>query len=120
MTPPGHSATPPINATAGSGGTAAVNGTSASTLGVAATSGSNSAMGVGASAAGGTNNHTGAAVHGNNVLNGQARAMANDHGTFSHSHTHCQAKPNQDPTCRTKTMSHVPGSRPTMSTTTSP
>ena len=59
------------------------------------------------------------AVHGNNNLNGQAMAQAHEGGTFSKSHTHCKAGSSAGVACRTKSMAHVPGSKPTMSTTTS-
>jgi len=114
------------SATGGSGGTAVVDGNSATTLGVGGTSATNnggsSALGMGASGASvndDANVHTRAAVHGNHNLNGQAMTNVNDKGTFARSHTHCKDKMGQSVNCRTKTMSHVPGQKPTMSTSTS-
>ncbi len=121
----GPSSGPVGSATGGSGGSAAAGGTSASTLGVGGTSTSptqsSSSLGVGGSAASANGGHvmSRSAVHGNNNLNGQAMAQAHEGGTFSKSHTHCKAGSSEGVNCRTKTMAHTPGSRPTMSTTTS-
>jgi hypothetical protein len=109
------------SATGGSGGSAAAGTTSASTLGVGGTStdssGSASALGMGASAAAADGSaRTRAAVHGRRNLNGQAMAQAHDGGTFSKSHTHCKDRMGRDIDCRTKTMAHVPGQKPVMST----
>ena len=105
----GPSKGPVGSASGGSGGSAAAGGTSASTLGV------------GGSAAADQGGHvmSRSAVHGNNNLNGQAMAQAHEGGTFSKSHTHCKAGSSAGVACRTKSMAHVPGSKPTMSTTTS-
>lgn len=121
----GPSKGPVGSASGGSGGSAAAGGTSASTLGVGGTSTSpsqsSSALGVGGSAAADQGGHvmSRSAVHGNNNLNGQAMAQAHEGGTFSKSHTHCKAGSSAGVACRTKSMAHVPGSKPTMSTTTS-
>jgi hypothetical protein len=105
------------SATAGSGGTASVGGTSASTLGVGATDRSGAtALGMGASGAATDGNvKTRAAVHGNNNLNGQAMAKAQDGGTFSKSHTTCHGDAGDSISCRTKSMAHEPGSAPVKS-----
>ncbi len=121
----GPSRGPVGSATGGSGGSASAGGTSASTLGVGGTSTSptpsSTALGVGGSAAADQGGHvmSHSAVHGNNNLNGQAMAQAHEGGTFSKSHTHCKAGSSAGVACRTKSMAHVPGSKPTMSTTTS-
>jgi hypothetical protein len=111
------------SATGGSGGSAAAGTTSASTVGIGGTStgptGSASALGMGASAAAADGSaQSRAAVHGNRNLNGQAMAQAHDGGTFSKSHTHCKDRMGQDIDCRTKSMAHVPGQKPVMSTQT--
>ena len=120
----GPSTGPVGSATGGSAGSAAAGGTSASTLGIGGTSTSPTqssttlAVGGSASAQGGhVMSHS--AVHGNETLNGQAMAQAHQGGTFSKSHTHCKAGSGAGVDCRTKTMAHVPGSKPVMSTTTS-
>jgi hypothetical protein len=51
------------------------------------------------------------------VLNSNARAQAHEGGTFSRSHTRTKVKAGEEVGSTTKTMSHVPGSKPTMSTT---
>ena len=121
----GPSRGPVGSATGGSAGSAAAGGTSASTLGIGGTSTSptqsSTTLGVGGNAAAGQGGRamSRSAVHGNNNLNGQAMAQAHQGGTFSKSHTHCKAGSTAGVACRTKTMAHVPGSRPSMSTTSS-
>lgn len=111
-------------ATAGSGGSAAAGGTSASTLGTGGTStgadgrtGSSLATG-GAAAGGRTMDRSHVNETGNGGLNGQAKAMAHDGGTFSKSHTKTKVRDGESVESRTKTMSHEPGSKPVKSTTT--
>ena len=109
------------NSTGGSAGTATTPGMSASTLGVGATSNGNSALGVGASGA--TTNpdarvRTSAKVNGNNNLHGRAKADVRDGGEFARSHTKCRT--GDDVSCRTRTMAHVPGSKPVKSTSSTP
>ncbi|UWU93211.1 hypothetical protein [Bradyrhizobium sp. CB1015] len=111
--------------TGGSGGSAAAGGTSASTVGTGGTStsatgrtGSSIAAGGSAAAASGKT-QTGVSMNKGNgpVLNSNARAQAHDGGTFSRSHTRTKVKAGEQVGSTTKTMSHVPGSKPTMSTT---
>ncbi|RXH22498.1 hypothetical protein XH99_17545 [Bradyrhizobium nanningense] len=111
--------------TGGSAGSAAVGGTSASTVGTGGTStsatgstGSSIATGGSAAAVNGKT-QTGVSMNKGNgpVLNSNARAQAHEGGTFSRSHTRTQVKAGEEVGSTTKTMSHVPGSKPTMSTT---
>jgi len=111
--------------TGGTGGSAAAGGTSASTVGTGGTStsasgqtGSSIAAGGSAAAANGKA-QSGANVNKGNgpVLNSNARAQAHEGGTFSRSHTRTQVKAGETVGSTTKSMSHVPGSKPTMSTT---
>ena len=110
--------------TGGSGGSAAAGSTSASTLGTGGTSsgaaGTGSSIGSGGSAAavdGKAQSRTN--VNGGNgpVLNANSKAQAHDGGTFSKPHTKTQVKAGEEVTSRTKSMSHVPGSAPVKSTT---
>jgi hypothetical protein len=111
------------SATVGSGGSAAAGGTSASTIGTGGTStgpsGTSSTIGGGASAA----TTEGKATTSNkinenpNMLKDQARAKAQDGGTFSHSTTDTKLK-DGELTSRTKSMAHEPGGPPAKSTTT--
>ncbi|MDA9499925.1 hypothetical protein [Bradyrhizobium sp. CCBAU 11357] len=111
--------------TGGSGGSAAVGGTSASTVGTGGTStsatgntGSSIAAGGSAAAVNGKTQSGVSMNKGNGpVLNSNARAQAHDGGTFSRSHTRTKVKAGEQVGSTTKTMSHVPGSKPTMSTT---
>lgn len=111
--------------TGGSGGSAAVGGTSASTVGTGGTSTSASGRTGSSIAAGGSaaavngKTQTGVSMNKGNgpVLNSNARAQAHEGGTFSRSHTRTQVKAGEEVGSTTKTMSHVPGSKPTMSTT---
>lgn len=111
--------------TGGSGGSAATGGTSASTVGTGGTStsatgstGSSIAAGGSAAAADGKT-QTGVSMNKGNgpVMNSNARAQAHEGGTFSRSHTRTHVKAGEQVGSTTKTMSHVPGSKPTMSTT---
>src|SRR3569833_1513390 len=111
--------------TGGTGGSAAAGGTSATTLGTGGTSTSATGQTASSIAAGGSaataigRAQTGTSI--NNVigpaLNSNARAQAHDGGTFSRSHTRTKVKAGQEVGSTTKTMSLVPGSKPTMSTT---
>nr|USU32397.1 hypothetical protein NG677_01310 [Methylobacterium sp. OTU13CASTA1] len=115
----------PGGATGGSAGSAATGGTSASTVGTGGTStGANGATGsslaTGGSAAGGkTMERARVNGTGNGGLNGQAKAMSHDVGTFSKSQTKTKVRDGESVESRTKTMSHEPGSKPVKSTTTS-
>jgi|KBSSwiStaDraftv2_1062776.scaffolds.fasta_scaffold27881_8 hypothetical protein len=109
----------PDGATGGSAGSAAAGNTSASTVGVGATSEGASAIGVGGSAAAPDGRATTNSNISGNDKNAQVKAQAMDHGTFSKSHTHTKIKKG-DVTSRTKAMAHVPGSKPVMSTSTTP
>jgi len=110
--------------TIGSGGSAAAGGTSATTLGTGGTSvgsggSTGSSIGAGGSAAavdGKAQSRTNLHANPNNLM-GNAKAQAHEGGTFSRSQTKTQVKPGDELRTRTKTMSHVPGSKPLMSTT---
>jgi hypothetical protein len=52
-----------------------------------------------------------------NGLQGQSKAMAHDGGTFSKSKTKTKVKAGEELSTRTKSMAHVPGSKPVKSTT---
>ncbi|RVJ85322.1 hypothetical protein [Sinorhizobium meliloti] len=108
--------------TVGSGGSAAAGGTSASTIGTAGTcrtdDGTTSSIGVGGSAATSEGKAKSQTKINNNPsqLQGQSKAQAMDKGTFSKSQT--KTKVTDDGLqSRTKTMSHVPGEKPTKSNT---
>ena len=111
--------------TGGSAGSAAAGGTSASTVGTGGTStsptgstGSSIAAGGSAAAVDGKAQTGVSGNKGNGpVMNSNARAQAHDRGTFSRSHTRTKVKAGEEVGSTTKTMSHVPGSKPTMSTT---
>lgn len=111
------------SATGGSAGSAAVGGTSASTVGTGGTStGANGATGsslaTGGSAAGAkTMDRAKVNETGNGGLNGQAKAMAHDGGTFSKSQTKTKVRDGESVESRTRTMTHEPGSKPVKSTT---
>ncbi|GJD31010.1 hypothetical protein PMNALOAF_2262 [Methylobacterium adhaesivum] len=112
------------SATGGTAGSAAVGGTSASTVGTGGTStGANgttgSSLATGGSAAGGkTMDRSHVSETGNGGLNGQAKAMAHDGGTFSKSQTKTKVRDGESVGSRTRTMTHEPGSKPVKSTTT--
>ncbi|ASJ62979.1 hypothetical protein KEM44_09870 (plasmid) [Sinorhizobium meliloti] len=108
--------------TVGSGGSAAAGDTSASTIGTAGTcrtdDGTTSSIGAGGSAAtseGKAKSQT--KINENpSQLQGRSKAQAMDKGTFSKSQT--KTKVTDDGLqSRTKTMSHVPGEKPTKSKT---
>lgn len=112
------------SATGGTAGSAAAGGTSASTVGTGGTStgadgktGSSLATG-GAAAGGKAIDRSHVNETGNGGLNGQSKAMAQDGGTFSKSHTKTKVRDGESVESRTKTMSHEPGSKPVKSTTT--
>jgi hypothetical protein len=112
-----------MSATGGTAGSASAGGTSASTLGTGGTS--TGPAGTGSSIAGGG---SAAAIDGRaqtrsntnqgsgRVLNNNTKAQAHDGGTFSKSHTKTKVKAGEEVTSRTRTMSHVPGSKPVKST----
>jgi hypothetical protein len=111
--------------TVGTVGSAAVGGTSASTLGLGATSTGQdgetaSALGTGGSAAAadGKIHNRSHVVENPNMIQGRSRAQAMDQGTFSRSHTKTRVRHGEELDSRTKSMSHVPGEKPEMSTTT--
>lgn len=110
--------------TVGTGGSAAAGGTSASTLGLGGTStgpaGTSSSIGGGGSAAtsDGGKATTSNKVHENpNMLQDQAKAKAQDGGTWSKSMTNTRIK-DGELNSRTKSMAHEPGGPPVKSTTT--
>ena len=111
--------------TGGTGGSAAVGGTSASTVGTGGTSTSATGSTGSSIAAGGSaasvngKSHTGVSMNKGNgpVMNSNARAPAHEGGTFSRSHTRTKVKAGEEVGSTTKTMSHTPGSKPSMSTT---
>jgi hypothetical protein len=109
------------SATGGTGGSAAAGGTSASTVGTGGTSagpsGTGSSLATGGSAAGGKTMNRSKVNETGNGLNGQAKAMAHDGGTFSKSHTKTKVQDGESVNSSTKTMSHVPGQKPVKSTT---
>lgn len=111
----GTGATTEDGATGGTAGSAAAGSTSASTIGMGAVSGDASAVGgAGSAAAPDGRARTHVTNTGKNV---NAMAMANDQGTHSKSMTHTKVHKGQVRS-RTKTMAHVPGSKPAMSTST--
>jgi hypothetical protein len=112
------------NGTVGSGGSAAAGGTSASTLGLGGSStgpvGTSSTIGGGGSAAssdGGKTTTSNKVNENPNMLQDQAKAKAQDGGTWSRSHTDTKLKDGELDS-RTKSMAHEPGGPPAKSTTT--
>lgn len=111
------------SATVGTGGSAAAGGTSASTLGLGGTStgpaGSSSTIGTGGSAATTEGKATTSSKinENDNMLKGQAKAKAQDGGTWSKSMTNTKIKEGELDS-RTKSMAHEPGGPPVKSTTT--
>src|SRR3954470_19948826 len=89
----------------------------ASTSGSGQTGSSIAAGGSAASANGKAQSGTSMNKGNGPVLNSNARAQAHEGGTFSRSHTRTKVKAGEEVGSTTKTMSHVPGSKPTMSTT---
>ena len=110
--------------TVGTAGSGAAGGTSASTLGLGGTStgpaGTSSSIGGGGSAAvsdGGKATSSNKVRENDNMLRDQAKAKAQDGGTWSKSMTNTKIKEGELDS-RTKTMSHEPGGAPAKSTTT--
>ena len=110
------------SATVGSAGTASAGDTSASTLGTAGASTdaagnpSNSlATGGSAASANGKVKSDTKVKQNANMLKGQSKAMAHDAGTFSKSKTKTRIK-DGELTSDTRSMSHVPGEKPSKST----
>ena len=110
--------------TVGTGGSAAAGGTSTSTLGLGGSStgpaGTSSTIGGGGRAAtsDGGKATTSNKVHENpNMLQDQAKAKAQDGGTWSKSMTNTKMKDGELDS-RTKSMAHEPGGPPAKSTTT--
>ena len=110
--------------TVGTAGSGAAGGTSASTLGLGGTStgpaGTSSTIGGGGSAAvsDGGKATTSNKIHENdNMLRDQAKAKAQDGGTWSKSMTNTKIKDGELDS-RTKSMAHEPGGPPAKSTTT--
>lgn len=111
--------------TVGTAGSGAAGGTSASTLGLGGTStgpaGTSSTIGGGGSAAtsDGGKATTSNRIHENpNKLQDQARAKAQDGGTWSKSQTKTTIEKDGDLSSRTKSMAHEPGGPPAKSITT--
>lgn len=109
--------------TVGSAGSAAAGGTSASTIGLGGTSrgsnGTSSTVGGGGSAAtsdGGKATSSNKVHENPHMLRDQAKARAQDGGTWSRSTTDTRIG-NDELSSRTRTMSHQPGGPPTKSTT---
>ena len=110
--------------TVGSGGSAAAGGTSASTLGLGGSStgsaGTSSTIGGGGSAAtaeGGKATSSNKVHENPNMMQDQAKARAQDGGTWSKSMTDTKLKQGELDS-RTKSMSHEPGGPPEKSTST--
>ena len=110
--------------TVGSGGSAAAGGTSASTLGLGGSStgpaGTSSSIGGAGSAAthnGGKATSSDKAHDNPNMMHDQAKARAQDGGTWSKSMTDTKLKQGELDS-RTKSMSHEPGGPPAKSTNT--
>jgi hypothetical protein len=110
--------------TVGTAGSAAVGGTSASTIGLGGTStgpaGTSSTIGGAGSAAtsdGGKATTSNKVMENDNMLKDQAKAKAQDGGTWSKSMTNTKIKEGELDS-RTKSMAHEPGGPPVKSTTT--
>ena len=110
--------------TVGTAGSAAAGGTSASTLGLGGTStgpaGTSSTIGGAGSAAtsdGGRATTSNKVQENDNMLKDQAKAKAQDGGTWSKSMTNTKIKEGELDS-RTKSMAHEPGGPPVKSTTT--
>jgi hypothetical protein len=111
--------------TVGTAGSGAAGGTSASTLGLGGTStgpaGTSSTIGGGGSAAtsdGGKAATSNKINENPNKLQDQAKARAQDGGTWSKSQTKTTIEKDGDLSSRTKSMAHEPGGPPAKSTTT--
>ena len=111
------------SSTIGTAGSAAAGGTSASTIGLGATStgkaGTSSTVGGAGSAAAVTGKATSSTKIRENpqMLRSQAKAKAQDGGTWSKSASNTKVQHDGDLTSRTTSMSHVQGSKPAMSKT---
>jgi hypothetical protein len=110
--------------TVGTAGSGAAGGTSASTIGLGGTStgpaGTSSTIGGGGSAAtsdGGKATSSNKIHENPNMLQDQAKAKAQDGGTWSKSMTNTKIKDGELDS-RTKSMAHEPGGPPAKSTTT--
>ena len=108
--------------TIGTGGSAASGGTSASTLGTAGAcvtdEGTTSSIGSGGSAAAADGKALSRTkiTENPNQVKGSSKAQAMDQGTFSKSQTKTRVKEGQLQS-KTRSMSHVPGEKPTMDRT---
>lgn len=119
----GSKATTDGSTTIGTAGSAAAGGTSASTIGLGANS---TGKAVNSSTVGGAG--SAATVNGKatsntkirenpQMLRSQSRAQAQDGGTWSKSASNTKVQHDGDLTSRTRSMSHVQGSKPAMSKT---
>jgi len=119
----GSKVTTDDSATIGTAGSAAAGGTSASTIGLGANStgkaGTSSVVGgAGSAAAASGKVRSDTKIRENpQMLRSQSKAKAWDGGTWSKSASNTKVQHDGDLTSRTKSMSHVPGSKPAMSTT---
>jgi len=106
----------------GTAGSAAAGGTSASTIGLGAnstgkTGSSSSIAGGGSAAAANGKASSNTRIRENpQMMRAQSKAQAHDGGTWSRSATDTRIKHDGDLSSRTKSMSHVPGGKPAMST----
>ena len=119
----GSKATTAGSSTIGTAGSAAAGGTSASTIGMGANStgpaGTSSTVGGAGSAATVNGKATSSTRIRENpqMLRSQSTAKAQDGGTWSKSATNTKVQHDGDLTSRTRSMSHVQGSKPAMSKT---
>jgi len=119
----GSKATTGDSSTIGSAGSAAAGGTSASTIGLGANSNgkagtSSTVAGAGSAAAVNGKATSNTKIRENpQMMRAQSKAKAQDGGTFSHSATNTKVQHDGDLSSRTKSMSHVQGSKPAMSKT---
>lgn len=111
------------SSTIGTAGSAAAGGTSASTIGLGANStgkaGTSSVVGgAGSAAAVNGKARSDTKIRENpQMLRSQSKARASDGGTWSKAASNTKVQHGGDLTSRTKSMSHVPGGKPAMSTT---
>jgi len=119
----GSKATTDGSSTIGTAGSAAAGGTSASTIGLGANStgkaGTSSTVGGAGSATAVTGKATSNTKIRENpqMLRSQSTAKAQDGGTWSKSATNTKVQHDGDLTSRTRSMSHMQGSKPAMSKT---
>lgn len=119
----GSKATTNGSSTIGTAGSAAAGGTSASTIGLGANStgkaGTSSAVsGAGSAAAVKGKATSNIKIRENpQILRSQSTAKAQDGGTWSKSATNTKVQHDGDLTSRTRSMSHMQGSKPAMSKT---